>query len=56
MKHHLVSVYKVYSNKCHGVKNDPTPDGHCFSLYVYSKNFKKYSFKNPKELELKYLA
>jgi hypothetical protein len=45
-----MDVYQVCSNKIPGVKIDAAPGGHWFSLYAYSKNFKKSACDNPKIL------
>jgi hypothetical protein len=52
MKHLLVSVYQVCSNKSPGVKIGPAPGVIVFN-YMCIVKLKKSSFKKPNELELK---
>jgi hypothetical protein len=52
MKHLLVSVYKVCSNKTPGVKIGPALGVIDFLYMCLAKTLKKSSFKKPNELEL----
>jgi hypothetical protein len=59
MKHLLVGVYEICSNKIPGVKIGPPQGVIVFPytcMYMYIVKFLKSSFKNLKELELRYLA